>query len=114
MVDKAKVATYVALVNGEIPVERKQAVERFKQICDEYGWIVKGEAEKKPLPDDCKTAIGDLINMIVYYDKQTSNIVTLADAAVAEAQELTRAVLSTEEGQELIAWLQVTKPNSFP
>jgi hypothetical protein len=104
-------------------MNRESALRRFKQLYDEYGPSElpgKGirnnadEAKKPVVPDKHKSAINDLLDMVIFMDQQAKNIVVLADMAVAEAREIESAVMRTEEGVILVEHLKRFKPELFP
>ena len=102
-------------------MEKSKAMERFKQLYAEYGWLCK---EFSPMvvsvkagpdvPLKYQRVIGDLLDMVVFMDQQAKNIVTLADIAVTEAREIESAVMRTEEGVMLVEHLKRFKPELFP
>jgi hypothetical protein len=97
-------------------MNRESALRRFKQLYDEYGPSKlpgNGSCNREVL-DKHKSAISDLLDMVIFMDQQAKNIVVLADMAVAEAREIESAVMRTEEGVILVEHLKRFKPELFP
>lgn len=90
-------------------MNKQWALERLTEISTEYG-----AESKKDVPAEYKTVINDLFGILAFLDSQSKNLITLADAAVQEAREVEQAVMSTDEGRELVAHLKRYKPELFP
>ena len=53
-------------------------------------------------------AIRDLLTIINVIDGEVKNMIGLADLAVEDAHRFEKAVLSTQEGRDLVQWLSAS------
>lgn len=95
-------------------MDKQSILGRLHELYADYGGLTKNQEPQKPVAEEYRPVIGDLLSILLYLDQQAKNVIMLADMAVQEAREIEAAVLSTKEGREFVDHLMFIRPELFP